>query len=210
MNNNTEEFRYRQMISSFRIQELRKLLGAFGQTKVGDRKELRAKAIDLLHCKPGKLNYQAYCNEIKMIYRSMQNNSQLNRRLSIFINMPFHMSAKVTTNMQRHQINIYQNMQNHQQSMQMTQLASSLQFDLQRGTDRNRNIELMNASNLNSVHINNSGTSFPSMNHIRFKKLPFYEVIDIIINPVILSGQYSSLPKALGDYTYFIYSTCFS
>jgi len=65
----------------------------------------------------------------------------------------------------------------------------------------------MGGYDTNTAHMNNNFVPTPPLTNVKFKKLPFYEVIDEIIKPTVLIGQdkCSLTNLARGKYTYVIY-----
>jgi len=219
---------YRNMLASFRTNDLQTLLGAFGRNKAGRKSELKDRALELLRTRPTGFNYPAYVAKIYEIYRSMQsdvpNNNDIMMRSLL-------QSRQIMTNMgqiQAPQQRMYQPPQYPQQQMHMTRAGlPQVMPQIQRGiysnsiganTMANNNIQYISGSyqptgprSITSSHLssnqqmnvasqdplgydmkglNNSYAPSPDLvGQIKFKKLPFYEVIEQIIKPSFLSGS---------------------
>lgn len=222
---------YRNMLASFRTNDLQALLGAFGRNKAGRKSELKDRALELLRTRPAGFNHSAYVAKIYEIYRSMQsdvpNNNDVMMR-SLLQNQQRQMMTM--GQIQVPQQRIYQPPQYSQQSMHMTraglpqvmpQIQRSIYSNSIGGnTMANNNIQYISGSyqpsgtrSITSSHLsssqqmnvvsqdslgydmkglpvgNNSYTPSPeTVARIKFKKLPFYEVVDEIIKPTLLVG----------------------
>lgn len=69
---------YKNMIASFRTNDLQALLSAFGGNKNGRKSELKDRALDMLRSRQPNFSHQAYVTKIAEIYRSMSNEGPRN------------------------------------------------------------------------------------------------------------------------------------
>jgi len=214
---------YRNMLASFRTNDLQTLLGAFGRNKAGRKSELKERALELLRTRPTGFNYAAYLSKIYEIYRSMQSdlpNNDIMRSLIQTQQRQIMSMGQIQNPPQR----MYQPPQYSQQSMHMTRAGlPQVMPQMQRGiygnpmgsnTMANNNIQFISGSyqpagprtivssqfpsnqQINMVtqdaagfDVNNSFTpSLQTLAHLKFKKLPFYEVIDEVLKPTVLTG----------------------
>jgi len=72
---------YRNMISSFRTNDLQSLLAAFGSNKNGRKTELKDRALELLRNRQPNFSHQAYIAKIVEIYRTMTNENTRNNEV---------------------------------------------------------------------------------------------------------------------------------
>jgi len=255
-NYQSSEEGYRNMLNSFRTNDLQALLAAFGRNKAGRKSELKERAIDLLRSRPANMNYAAYIAKIYEIYRSMQSDPPNNDIMmrSLLQNQQQRQMISMGQ-MQNPQQRMYQPPQYPQQSMHMTARAGLPQVmpQMQRGmygnhigansipgnTMANNNIQYISGSyqpsgprtivstQLSSNHQvnivvsqdalgfdmktstsgNNSyAPSLETVAQIKFKKLPFYEVIDEVIKPTLLTGMdrctLQNVPRGMKEATF--------
>jgi len=229
MNNHDES--YRNMLASFRTNDLQALLAAFGRNKAGRKSELKERALELLRTRPTGFNHAAYVAKIYEIYRSMQSDLPHN---DIMMRNLLSTQQRQMMNMgqiQNTQQRMYQPPQYPQQSMHMTRAGlPQVMPQIQRSiygnsiganTIANNNIQYISGSyqpsgprSIASSHLSSNqqmnavpqdGLGYDNMNgssggnnpyvpspeivaKIKFKKLPFYEVIDEMIKPTFLAG----------------------
>ncbi|KAL4091989.1 hypothetical protein QTP88_026583 [Uroleucon formosanum] len=243
---------YRNMLASFRTNDLQALLGAFGRNKAGRKSELKDRALELLRTRPAGFNHSAYVAKIYEIYRSMQsdvpNNNDVMMR-SLLQNQQRQMMTM--GQIQVPQQRIYQPPQYSQQSMHMTraglpqvmpQIQRSIYSNSIGGnTMANNNIQYISGSyqpsgtrSITSSHLsssqqmnvvsqdslgydmkglpvgNNSYTPSPeTVARIKFKKLPFYEVVDEIIKPTLLVGTdrctFQNAPRGMKELSFKLF-----
>lgn len=195
--NHALEDGYENMITSFTVVELRKLLRVFGFNHSGDKMCLRSKAIELLHNAPPGIHrtfhYKTYYDQIVQIYRSAKKQS-------------------MSMNMEGQQEIVNQHTQYSQQVRQITHITSPQKIpQIQRDIDGNYNINLtaphtikpvneqvgivqdQMRHNMDLAQINNSAAYSPTVFNARFRSMPFYEVVEEIIKPIVLFEQESCL-----------------
>lgn len=238
---NYQDDGYKNMISSFRSNELQSLLGAFGRNRAGRKSELKDRAIELLRTKPVGFNFQAYLNKIIELYRSMQTNDVPGNSVNdMYRTMT--QNQRQMMSMQAQQRMYQQPPQYPHQQMQVATRSALPQAmpQMQRSVYGNNNIAINNIQynyqptavprtimpnnqqlnlgapdqvgyDMNSPHINNNLILSQSMTNVRFKNLPFYEVVDEICKPSILTGvERCSLPNySRGKYTFLVIIICF-
>lgn len=208
---------YRQMLSSFRTNDLQNLLGAFGRNKAGRKAELKDRALDLLQNRPLTFNIQAYLAKINEIYHSMQNDITNSSMFQNAIQRSNMINMSVQDNPQRY---FPPPPQYNQQSIHMARAGlPQVMPQIQRGmygnpsypygyqpngprriisqAPANQTIHLtapnplgfdmmgLNPGNNNSVLT----PPAPALTNIKFKKLPFFELIEEVIKPTTLIGQ---------------------
>ncbi|CAI6364397.1 unnamed protein product [Macrosiphum euphorbiae] len=222
---------YKNMLASFRTNDLQTLLGAFGRNKAGRKSELKDRALELLRNRPTGFNHAAYVAKIYEIYRSMQTDLPNNNDIMMRSILQTQQRQMMTMGqIQGPQQRMYQQPpQYSQQPMHMTRAGlPQVMPQIQRGiysnsiganTMANNNIQYISGSyqpsgprSITSSHLsssqqmnvvpdplgydmkgmpvgNNSYTPSPeTVARIKFKKLPFYEVIDEIHKPTFLAG----------------------
>lgn len=222
---------YRNMLASFRTNDLQALLGAFGRNKGGRKSELKDRALELLRTRPVGFNHSAYVAKIYEIYRSMQSDMPNNNDIMMRSLLQNQQRQMMTMGqIQAPQQRMYQPPQYSQQSMHMTraglpQVMPQIQRSIYSnsiggntmannniqyisgsyqpsGTRSNTSSHLSSSQQINVVSQdslgydmkglpvgNNSYTPSPeTVARIKFKKLPFYEVVDEIIKPTLLVG----------------------
>jgi len=121
--NNFYDEDYRNMLARFRLGDLKSLLEAFGQNNVGQRTELRERALEMLSSRPVGLNYVAYLSKIFDIYKFIPSHqpgfSNNNMMCSYMQNQQRQMMSM--SQMQIPQQRMYQLPKYHQQEMHMPQ-----------------------------------------------------------------------------------------
>ncbi|KAE9522001.1 hypothetical protein AGLY_017606 [Aphis glycines] len=195
---------YRQILSVFRIYDLKTLLGAFGQSRSGRKFELRDRAIKLLRTRPANINYSAYIAKIHEIYRFLQSGMS---------NYNIMMRSSLIQNRQQQPQRMYQPPLFPQPSMHMARVVLPQVMPQRQGINYIRCIAVgpskircivsnqlhpnqqMSIVAQNALEVgttasrNNSYTpSIEAVAQIKYKKLPFYEVIDEVIKPTLLTG----------------------
>ncbi|CAH1738758.1 unnamed protein product [Aphis gossypii] len=195
---------YRQILSVFRMYDLKTLLVAFGQSTSGRKSELRDRAIKILRTRPADINYSAYIAKIHEIYRFLQNG------MSSYNIM---MRCTLLQNQQQQQKRMNQPPRFPQLSMHMARVVLPQVMPQRKGINYIRCIAVgpskIRCIESNQLHPNqqmsivaqdalevgttasgnNSYTpSIEAVAQIKYKKLPFYEVIDEVIKPTLLTG----------------------
>ncbi|XP_026820323.1 E3 SUMO-protein ligase PIAS2-like [Rhopalosiphum maidis] len=236
---NVSDENYRNILASFRTNDLQKLLETFGQNKTGQRSELRDRALELLKSKPTGLNYVAYLTKILELHGIIQSDSYINDMMHNYSMPPQQRQMMSMGQSQTPQQRMCLLPQRPQQSMQTIRAGlPQLMLQMQRAvhgnpTDPNtihgntmaiKNIQHIFGRNqpagshtaepsqlpinqpsmaymmqqntvrfvLNTLANKNSNDSTPSpqiLANYKFKKLPFYEVIEDIIKPTLLNGS---------------------
>ncbi|XP_060872489.1 E3 SUMO-protein ligase PIAS2-like [Metopolophium dirhodum] len=224
---------YKNMLASFRTNDLQTLLGAFGRNKSGRKSDLKDRALELLRTRPTGFNHAAYVSKIYEIYRSMQTDLPNNNDIMMRSLLQTQQRQMMTMGqIQAPQQRMYQPPPQYpQQPMHMTRAGlPQVMPQIQRGinysnsiganTMANNNIQYISGSyqpsvprSITSSHlssnqqmnvgsqdplgydmkgmpgVNNSFTPSPeTIAQIKFKKLPFYEVIDEVLQPTFLAG----------------------
>lgn len=243
--NNYQDEGYRNMLASFRTNDLQALLGAFGRNKAGRKSELKERALELLRTKPTGFNYSAYIAKIYELYRSMQSDLPNNDMMRSLIQSQTRQMLSMGQ-IQAPQQRLYQPPQYPQQPMHITRAGLPQTMpQIQRGiysnpiganTIANNNIQYITGSyqpppgtrSIASTHLpsnqqmnvvsqdalgfdmkggNNSYTPSPEViAQIKFKKLPFYDVIDEIIKPTFIAGldrcTLQNFPRGMKEATF--------
>lgn len=218
MNINYNEETYRQMLASFRTNDLQNLLGTFGRNKAGRKAELKDRALDLLRNRPLSFNFQAYLAKITEIYRSMQNDLPNTNMMQNAMQRANMMNMGVQDNQQRffppppqyNQSSIHMARAGLPQVMPQVQRGmygnNNYPYSYQQNAPRriisqappNQSIHVAAADpmgfDLNTLNSGNNNSlcgppAVQSLTNIKFKKLPFYEVVGEIIKPITLTGQ---------------------
>lgn len=257
MNNYSADEGYRNMLSSFRSNDLQTLLGAFGRNKAGRKSELKDRAIEILRTRPANINYSAYTAKIYEIYRSLQHDVPSNDIMmrSLLQNQQHQQQRQIMSSMGQMQNppqRIYQQPPQYpQQSMHMARAGlPQVMPQMQRGIYGNHISNTIPANNVVNNNIqyiaassyqpsgsrtivshqlppnqqmnivaqdalglgttasgNNSYTpSIETVAKLKYKKLPFYEVIDEVIKPTLLTGTdrctLQNVPRGMKEATF--------
>ncbi|XP_060860345.1 E3 SUMO-protein ligase PIAS2-like [Metopolophium dirhodum] len=233
------------MLAGFQTFDLKRLLGAFGQSTAGRKCELKDRALELLRSRSPGFNHAKFVSKIHEIYRSMptvmpNNNAIMNH--SLLKTQQRQMTGQIQSPQQR----MYQPAPLYpQQPMHMTRGESpQVMPQIQRGiycnsvganTIANNNIQYTSGSyqpsgprSITSSHLsssqqmnvvsqdplgydmhgmtvgNNSYTpSHETVAQIKFKKIPFYEEIDVVLKPTLLAGTdictLKNVPKSMNE-----------
>lgn len=233
---------YKNMLSNFRINDLRTLLGEFGRNKSGRKSELKERAIDLINTKPTGLYQAAYLSKIVEIYRSIQSDtSNKTDILGNWTNNPQQrhmMSMRMSTRQQRmNSTSQYAQQPIHNMTRtEMPRTMPQMQRSMYPNTNLTNNINISGTINIQyNYQPTNSRNGPPfvsqtsvshqlnmippdqeafdlnaettqSLSNIHLRKLPFYNVIDEALKPIILVGQDScTLPNyPRGKYMFYI------
>lgn len=209
---------YKNMLCSFRTNDLQVLLGAFARNKAGRKSELKDRALELLIKKPVGLNYQAYLNKIVEIYRSMQNDVPNNdmlrsmiqtQRQQMMIGMPQTQPPRLYQQPPQYpqqpmhipRAGLPQVMPQIQRGIYGNSISANnnIQYNYQPAGPRNIVSQAPSNQQVNVVgtdhltyDVNNANSFSPStqsLTNVKLKKLPFYEVYAEIIKPCVLVGH---------------------
>ncbi|XP_015363942.1 PREDICTED: E3 SUMO-protein ligase PIAS2-like [Diuraphis noxia] len=224
---------YRNMLASFRTNDLQALLGTYGQNRAGCKSELIDRALELLRTRQPGFNRSAYIAKIYEIHRSMQSDLPQNNNIVIRGLVPIQQRPVMNMRqIQNPQQRMYQPPQYPQQTLYATRPGlprlipqhqrSIYGNPIGANNMANNNIQyvsgnyqssgprstvsshlssnqqmiagLQDGSGYNNMKGSSGGNNpyFPSpeiVAQIKFKKLPFYELIDAIIKPTILVGS---------------------
>lgn len=242
--NNLYDDDYRSMLSRFRLGDLKALLEAFGQNKVGRRAELRDQALQMLSSRPVGLNYVAYLSKIYEIYNRMPSQvadfSNNNMMYSYMQNQQRQMMSMNL--MQFPQQRMYRALQYHQQPMHMPQAHAIIKtqegmYGYSTGANtipgntmannhsqnvsgsyqpagpqiivpsihpipsprnqQNMHSVIQNTMNL-ALNPSSAGKNNASSQIVaKFKKIPFYDVIEDIFKLTLLEGsEMCTLPNS--------------
>ncbi|XP_022169994.1 E3 SUMO-protein ligase PIAS2-like [Myzus persicae] len=214
----------RNMLAQFRVNDLKLLLRAFGQSIEGRRTELRRRAMELISSKPADLNYIAYLSKIFDIYHSMnqlqnrqQRTYQLQRypqqsvqvpraRLPQFPSKVEGLARGCPTDANIFPRNTVAN--NHIQyasGYQPVRPQTVVRPQLPTNQQNTSNLVLNPPSSGNS----NASTTIPSpqiVANYKFTKLPFYEVIKDVIKPTLLDDTsrciLSKFPEGMREHEF--------
>lgn len=234
---------YKTMLASFRTNDLQTLLGAFGRNKAGRKSELKDRAVDLLRNRPPGFNSQAYVTKIIDIYRSMQNDvpnndvlrtlmqNQTRQMISLQSQRMYPPPQYNPQSMHLTRAGLPQVMPQMSRGMYSNNMGpnnANIQYSYQPTMPRNmsqvpsQQLNMMSSESPMSYNMNvggvNSAYTQPSapplsMNNIKFKRLPFYEVMDEIIKPTILMGQerctLPNVPRGISIFLH-IFIVCFN
>jgi len=200
------------MLVRFRVNDLKQLLEAFGQSTEGQRTELRERALELLNSRPVDLNYLAYQSKIFEIFGQIPTPQQ---RLMMSM-------GQIQTPQQRmDQLSQYPQQSEHMTRARLPQAVPKIE-GLGHGNLRGANT--FPGNNMANNHIQYVSGSYrpvrphtvvpsqvptyqqnsPTSEHsnafasipppqivanYKFNKLPFYDVIEDIIKPTPLDGS---------------------
>lgn len=202
------------MLASFRVIDLRKLLGAFSLKRTGNKCELKNRALVLLKSRPSGLNYPAYTAKIVEIYHSKPHVSPDNKKM-------VHNMIK-TEQLKIKSMDTQPQQQRMIQSPQYPQSINSAHAGLPqvqrviygnsnsniRGNGYNptcsrgmsiaqvpvnQQISMISTDqvgfDINAAPPKNFTLSTPSLVNVKLRKLPFYEIVDEIVKPTVLTGE---------------------
>lgn len=203
---------YRNMLSTFRTNDLTSLLGAFGRNKAGRKSELKERALDLLKTRPTGFNFSAYLSKIVEIYSTIQNDAPSNDMLRNMMQNPRQFMNMNLAQQQR----MYQPPQYGQQQMHTIMrpgLPPQMMPQMQRGMYGNnsnniqynyqsiapRSMSQMPSNQQHNMTMNQMGYDLnlgansynqpvQTQANVKFKKLPFYEIFRELVPPSTLIG----------------------
>lgn len=165
---------YRNMLASFRSNDLQALLGSVGRNRAGRKSELKDRALDLLRNRPTGFNLQAYLTKIVEIYRSVQsNNSDVSNNNDVLRNMMHNQQHIISMQAQRQRM--YPTPQYPPQQMQITRAGlPQVMPQIQRSIYGNSNI-----TGNNSIQYNYHSTAPRNMVH----QIPVNQQLGSIVTP---------------------------
>lgn len=208
MNYNNESLG--KMLDCFSTDDLKNLLGMFGIDKRGIKSELKERALEILHSRPSTIDIQSYVATISEIYRNLQtfkpNNivrgTMMNIRAQDIIQRPPQQFSQSTIHIARSRLpqvmpqtprGIYGNNNNpygYQSNVPLrirSQVPTTSSINMIPENQRTLDIAV-HPGNPNNA-ITTQPQPPPSLVNIKFKKLPFFELVEEVIKPSFLIGQ---------------------
>lgn len=181
------------MIMSFRVAELQMLLGFAGKSKSGKKNELQAQALDLLKGRSLTLGVQ---NKIKELHRQRYThsgfalvNSDSSDSDNNMSGMTTRSAAHAMMSSQNHLINSGSNAINNMQNSinkQMNAHQMHARNDFYGSMPRALTLDYNSAKGYQSM-APNVAIQYPMFPDVRFKPLPFYDILGDLLKPSSLS-----------------------
>eukprot|EP00102_Acyrthosiphon_pisum_P020146 XP_016657356.1 PREDICTED: uncharacterized protein LOC103308383 [Acyrthosiphon pisum] len=183
------------MVARFRTIDLQTLLRAFGRSTAGRKSELKDRALELLRAILPGFNHAEYVSKIHEIYCSMLTDMPNNNAImshSLLQTQQRQMMGQIQIPQQR----MYEPAPQYpQQPMHMTQVGlpttvyvPNSKRHLYYQPSGPRSITSSHLSSSQQMNVVSQDPLGYDMQGMTFKKLPFYEVIDVVLKATFLAG----------------------